>query len=71
MNEREDLLKTVELCERILAKDPANKIMLEKIEASKKKLRLIERRLTDNSEENKQEKSIQQKKKSSGNTEYL
>ena len=70
MKEREDLIKTKELCERILSRDPANKVMLEKLEVVKKKLRLIERRLMDNSDD-KKDKASQLKKKSAFKAEYL
>jgi hypothetical protein len=71
MKEREDLLKSKELCERILFRDPSNKTMLEKLNTVRKKLRLIERRLTDVVDENRHEKALTPLNKRSIKTEYL
>ncbi|OGF52190.1 MAG: hypothetical protein A2044_05300 [Candidatus Firestonebacteria bacterium GWA2_43_8] len=71
MKEREDLLKSKELCERILSRDPSNKTMLEKLETVKKRIRLIERRLTDAAEEKKHDKILKPSNKHSVKTEYL
>lgn len=71
MKEREDLLKTKALCEKILAKDPQNVLILKKLEAAKARLRIIERRITDDSSSEDSSKKVEKNKKDSFKTGYL
>ena len=71
MKEREDLLKTKGLCEKILEKDPLNALILQKLEAVKAKLRLIERRVTEASIDEASSQKVVKNKKDSFKTGYL
>ena len=71
MKEREDLLKTKVLCEKILAKDPQNALILQKLEAVKARLRIIERRITDDSSSEDSSKKAEKNKKDLFKTGYL